>query len=216
MRLRTAVCKVPPQCGSCGSQLTIGGPVWNEPIHNVAFVKRLLEKTKLADCPFRTASRLEGILGGIIDEEPVKGNPLSFNLPDVCSTIRAVNPQKEKIYAAFASLGYRVCQTYYDGDLWKTDAPPEAVYDIFKKWKQQTSPETYLTNVPEKSPAKQILLKPIQYDADFDFKAPLDNKGDGGHQPAGQKRLGKYFTATEPNWGPKPRATGGKKAKAAE
>jgi len=39
------------------------------------------------------------------------------------------------MHAAFASLNYKLIQTYYDGDLWRTDAPPEAVYDIFKKWK---------------------------------------------------------------------------------
>ena len=61
--------------------------------------------------------------------------PLNFNLHDVCSTIRSQNPPKEKIHAAFDSLGFNLCQTYYSSDLWKTDAPPEAVYDIFKKWK---------------------------------------------------------------------------------
>ena len=40
--MRTAMGKVPSACGSCGSNLTIGGPIWNQPIHNTDFVRRLL------------------------------------------------------------------------------------------------------------------------------------------------------------------------------
>ena len=89
----------------------------------------------------KTAGRLKGILGGILDEEPLQEQPLSYSLHDICGMLRTQNPPKEKIHAAFASLGFRVCQTYYDAQLWKTDAPPEAIYDILKKHKQDTSPE---------------------------------------------------------------------------
>ena len=116
------------------------------------------------------------------------------------------------MHAAFASLGHRICQTYYNGELWKTDAPPEVIYDIFKQWKQEKTPEQYLSNVAKTSPAHVILEKPRAKDADFDFVLP---KSEGQDEPkAGTKRLlRKYFTASEPNWGPKPRATGAKKAK---
>jgi tRNA G26 N,N-dimethylase Trm1 len=33
-------------------------------------------------------------------------------------------------------LGYKAVQTYYDHTLWKTDAPPEVIYDIVKSHKQ--------------------------------------------------------------------------------
>ena len=74
--------------------------------------------------------------------------------------MRTTNPTKKQIYSAFSSLGYKLCQTYYSGDLWKTDAPPEVVYDIFKKWKEETTPDSYLSNVPEGNPARIILNKP--------------------------------------------------------
>ena len=166
----------------------------------------------------RTKDRLNGILGGILDEEPLQEQPLSFNLADVCSNIRAFNPQKEKIHSAFSSLGFKLCQTYYDGDLWKTDAPPDAVYDIFKKWKMDSTPDHYLDNVPKTGPAKATLEKPRKYEADFDFRPPKKVAGEDGDesgvaQLVGKKRQGKYFVPTEANWGPKPRATGGKRAK---
>jgi len=44
------------------------------------------------------------------------------------------------------------------------------------------------------------MQKPITVKPDFNT-ANLKEK----------KKLGKYFVATEANWGPKPRATGGKK-----
>jgi len=63
--------KIPNVCGTCDSQLTIGGPIWNQPLHNVDFVKRLLENANKEDCSLKTVGRIKGILGGILDEEPV-------------------------------------------------------------------------------------------------------------------------------------------------
>lgn len=80
---------VPVVCGNCQSRLTIGGPIWNKPIHDAAFAKRLLQRAELPDCSLKTVERIKGILGGIIDEEPLQDVPLSFNMHDVCSTIRA-------------------------------------------------------------------------------------------------------------------------------
>ncbi len=69
--MRTAMGQVPSTCGSCGSNLTIGGPIWNQPIHNTDFVRRLLANAEKKDCSLKTVSRIKGILGGIIDEEPL-------------------------------------------------------------------------------------------------------------------------------------------------
>ena len=167
----------------------------------------------------RTKARLKGILGGVLDEERLQHYPLNYNFNDVCSNLRSFNPPKDKIQNAFASLGYQIVQTYYDGDLYKTDAPPEAIYDVFKKWKKEQTPDTYLDNVPQTGPARTCLQKPRTYEADFDFKPPKKGEGEAGTEAGaaaslvGRKRLGKYFVPPEANWGPKPRATGGKKAK---
>lgn len=34
---------VPSCCKVCDGPLTIGGPIWNQPIHNVEFAKRLIK-----------------------------------------------------------------------------------------------------------------------------------------------------------------------------
>lgn len=69
----------------------------------------MLARLEQDDCALKTKGRIKGILGGILDEEPLQDYPLNFNLHDVCSTIRAQNPEKKKIHAAFASLNYKLC-----------------------------------------------------------------------------------------------------------
>ena len=76
--------------------------------------------------------------------------------------MKAPNPRKGQILAAFNSLGYMVSQTYYDPKLFKTNAPPEVVYDIFKSWKNHISgndPKKVFLNVPEGSLAQRIMQR---------------------------------------------------------
>jgi len=122
--------------------MQLGGPIWNEKIHNIDFVKRLLSKVKgikdgESHMKFKTIGRIEGILGGILDEDVVGNYPLSFDFPTVQSQIRMTTMSKKELQAGFRSLGYKCAQTYYSHSLWKTDAPPEVVYDVFKKFKHQ-------------------------------------------------------------------------------
>jgi tRNA G26 N,N-dimethylase Trm1 len=35
--------EVPQKCGNCGSPLTIGGPIWNDKIHDIDFIKKMHE-----------------------------------------------------------------------------------------------------------------------------------------------------------------------------
>lgn len=77
-------------------------------------------------------------------------------------------------------------QTYYNSNLWKTDAPPETVYEIIKSYKQ-------FQNEGEKVELQGT--RNIDFSVNQDLKNSINPKG-------------KYFTAVEPNWGPKSRATG--------
>lgn len=49
-----------PSCDQCSSKFHLGGPVWTAPIHDAAFVNRLLKSIK--ECPklFNTAERIVG------------------------------------------------------------------------------------------------------------------------------------------------------------
>ena len=61
-----------------------------------------------------------------------------------------------------------------------------------------------LKNIPPNSIGAQILARPIEHKANFDVSAV-------NMTIQGKKLLRKYFTPSEPNWGPKARATGEKK-----
>lgn len=125
----------------------------------------------------------------------------------ISSNLKVENPTKQQILAGFKSLGYKITQTYYEAFLWKTNAPPAVVYDVFKTFKAQREGESdnVFKNCKEGSIAHKILSLPVVHKPDFEFKEEVvENK---------QKLLRKYFTPTEPNWGPKPRATGAKREK---
>lgn len=100
---------VPERCGSCGGQLTIGGPIWHDKIHNMDFVKQMHEKAK-GDIgkQYKTQERIKGVLGGIIDESELGEKPLSFDLSQMCSNLKVINPTAREIVSGFTSLGYKV------------------------------------------------------------------------------------------------------------
>jgi hypothetical protein len=56
-------------------------------------------------------------------------------------------------------------QTYYDAKLFKTNAPPEDVYGIFKAWKSKVydgDKEKIMRNITDGSLAARILSKPTE------------------------------------------------------
>lgn len=80
-RITCARTEVPSRCGNCEGQLQIGGPIWNGRIHNLDFVTKMYEACQ-SDYGklFGTVARIKGILGGIIDEDPLGDRPLSFDI----------------------------------------------------------------------------------------------------------------------------------------
>ena len=124
--------------------MVIGGPIWNQKIHDLAFVQRLLEVVQKNDnkslpadqreVSLGTSKRIQAILTSIIDEDVVAHNPLSYDVSHIASILKTENPPKAKLIAAFRSLGYLAAQTYYTPKLYTTNAPPEVLYDIFKAY----------------------------------------------------------------------------------
>lgn len=184
----------------------IGGPIWHDKIHNIDFVKQIHDKCETdVGKKFGTVDRIKGVLGGIIDEDELSHKPLSFDLSQICSNLKVINPTSREIISGFTSLNYKLAQTYYDPTLWKTDAPPEAIYDIIKAYKKQLCEKEktdFFLNIHKESPMMTILQKPLEIEPDFNMEKLEQNK-----------KLRKYFVAPEANWGPKARATGGKDKK---
>lgn len=94
---------------------------------------------------------------------------------------------------ALNSLGFKMAYCYYDPNLFKTDAPAEVIYDIFKKYKTDNyTKENLYKNMIEDSYKMRILRKEVIHQATF-----YEFKGDCG---------GKFLENPTKNWGPKAKA----------
>ena len=117
-----------------------------------------------------------------------------FNL-DYSQFSRDVNLSVFKIgifEGAINSLGYKMVQSYYDPNLFKTDAPVKVIYDILKKYKKENyKEEDYLKNVNKDSYKYNILNKEIKVQPKF-------------IEVNREKKI-KYPMNPFPNWGPKGR-----------
>lgn len=63
-------------------------------------------------------------------------------------------------------------QTYYSGKLWKTDAPPEVLYDLFskfKKYENKGDEEKVFANLKESQPGYRILKNNTYADVKISF-----------------------------------------------
>jgi hypothetical protein len=85
-------------------------------------------------------------------------------------------------------------QTYYDPNLFKTDANAKAVYDVFKKYKMDNYTNDYFRNVKEDSWKYNILTKEVSIQPVFTINA------DSG------VKVQKFLPNPTKNWGPKARA----------
>jgi tRNA (guanine26-N2/guanine27-N2)-dimethyltransferase len=93
--------EVPERCRTCGGSLQLGGPIWNDKIHKTEFVERLYARVKDKSCKLKTAGRIKGVLGGVLDEKALEDLPLSIDIANVCSHLKVENPPKIDMIAAF-------------------------------------------------------------------------------------------------------------------
>lgn len=130
--------EVPSKCYTCDGTLQMGGPIWNQKIHDIDFVKRLIDVARncstgaSSEVKLGTSERIQAVLTGIIEEDILGSQPLSYDFNHIQSELKVHNPKKSQLIAAFRSVDYMAVQTYYSPKLYKTNAPPEVVYDIFK------------------------------------------------------------------------------------
>ena len=75
--------------------MRLGGPIWSDRIHQSEFVNRLYKKSKEEGCALKTKGRIAGTLGGVLDEELLAGQPLSYSFVNVCSELKLINPTKD-------------------------------------------------------------------------------------------------------------------------
>lgn len=186
----------PAVCKECGSPLLLGGPIHSGPIHSKGFIDELmqsLEEGRLTQ--LSTKARLKAVLSQVNEELEL---PLAYSLPEICKLLKASTPPQRAFKSALRSLGFEVSQSHTSDMLYKTNAPPEIVFDIVKSWVKDTQKvrqgSDALRNIMEGTPAWRILTsRPCRFDIDFDQDVTDADTA---------LRLAKRVPVLPPNWGP--------------
>ena len=179
------------KCDCCGSNMCMSGPFWIDNIFDEDWIKELQNNLKCNFSYLKFNSRIHNICQGILNELPL--NDQIFNL-DYSQFSRDVNLSSFKMTifrGAIENLGYKMEQSYYDPNLFKTDAPINVIYDILKQYKNENYKEDYFKNVDQKTYKYKILSKQIQIKTIF-VESTNNNRN--------------KYPMNPPNWGPKGRA----------
>ena len=175
-------------CEHCGSKRHIAGPMWGGPLHNAAFVGKILEEAEKADQDvYQTLPRIEGMLDTALSELEVFSellqqstdtstsaaetsvlaptypyvvdhHPFYFIPSALCKVIKAVAPPEACVRGALRRLGYVATRSHTKAGTIKTDAPFAVIWEVMREWVRQRSP-VKLENLREGGPGWKILNK---------------------------------------------------------
>ena len=181
------------KCDICCSNMCMSGPFWIDNIFDEDWIKELQKNLQNINFSYlKFNSRIQNICKGILNELPL--NSQIFNL-DYSQFSKDINLSifKMKIFqGAIENLGYKIAQSYYAPNLFKTDAPVNTIYDILKQYKQENYRDDYYKDVDEKTYKFKILSKEIKVKTKF--------------VKSTQKHIKNKYPMNPPNWGPKKRA----------
>ncbi|XP_055692924.1 tRNA (guanine(26)-N(2))-dimethyltransferase [Lutzomyia longipalpis] len=185
-------------CTHCGFRHHLGGPIWSDPIHDAAFVDKLLDN--LQEAPYSNLGTSRRLLGQLtVIQEELPDVPLYYSVDKLCSTIRVVTMPVLKFRSALLHAGYRVSYSHAHKNSLKTDAPNRVLWDILRCWaeKNPINPE----RLQEGTPVKAILAEKSQNSYEFDIVHPQAN-------PESRRNcLSRFPENPTANWGPGTRAT---------
>jgi tRNA (guanine26-N2/guanine27-N2)-dimethyltransferase len=151
-------------CDHCGSKTHVAGPMWAGPLHNAAFIERMLRDVSQVDPEvYATTDRIEGMLDTALEEiyvskyVPEKGQAHEdliprtipeqideqpfFVIPSALSkVIHAQAPSEAAFKGALRHAGYRATRSHCKPGSIKTEAPWTAIWEIMREWVRQKSP----------------------------------------------------------------------------
>ncbi|XP_030401789.1 tRNA (guanine(26)-N(2))-dimethyltransferase isoform X5 [Gopherus evgoodei] len=125
---------VGPSCEHCHQRHQLGGPMWAEPLHDQAFVQRVLSALGSNPGRFGTQDRIQGVLSMVTEE--LSDVPLYYTLDCLSSTIHCNTPSLLQFRSALLHAGYRVSLSHACKNAIKTDAPPSILWDIMRCWER--------------------------------------------------------------------------------
>ena len=78
-------------CPACGQKYRMGGPVWNQPLHDTDFVAQVIKRVSESTKPPATKARILGMLGVVVEELP--DVPLYYVLDNMCNVVHCLPPK---------------------------------------------------------------------------------------------------------------------------
>ncbi|XP_053868607.1 tRNA (guanine(26)-N(2))-dimethyltransferase [Malaclemys terrapin pileata] len=189
---------VGPSCEHCHQRHQLGGPMWAEPLHDPAFVQRVLSALGSNPGRFGTQDRIQGVLSMVTEE--LSDVPLYYTLDCLSSTIHCNTPSLLQFRSALLHAGYRVSLSHACKNAIKTDAPPSVLWDIMRCWERLHPVKR--ERLLDTSPAFHILSVEPTLQASFTVREDANPKS----RKQGLKR---FQENPEAYWGPKARAKAG-------
>ena len=181
------------KCECCGSNMCMSGPFWIDEIFDEDWIQELQKNLENKEFDYlKFNSRILNICKGILNELPLKDQ--IFNL-DYSQFSRDINLSTFKLalfQGAIENLGYKMAQSYYDPNLFKTNTPIDIIYDILKQYKQEHYKDDYFKNIDKETYKYRILSREIKVKTKFVESNDKKNKN--------------KYPMNPPNWGPKGRA----------
>uniref|UniRef100_A0A915BNS8 tRNA (guanine(26)-N(2))-dimethyltransferase n=2 Tax=Parascaris univalens TaxID=6257 RepID=A0A915BNS8_PARUN len=185
------------KCIYCNQSIHIAGPIYSDPIHDLAFVTKLIERLKA--CPenkrLRTHDRLIGVLSVVSEELP--DVPLYYEHDQLMHIVKSPVPRVLNIRSAILNAGFRCSIAHCNPRALKTDAPMSLLWDIARTVAKNN-------NIPasrfeENSVGRKIIEGEITHEVNFQMHPEARSKSKADNLLRFQCNKGK-------NWGPKAKA----------
>ncbi|KAG8940829.1 RNA methyltransferase tRNA(m5U54)methyltransferase [Tulasnella sp. 424] len=187
-------------CVECGGKLHVAGPMWSGPIHDPAFVKKVLEHVNENSSNYGTHARMKGMLT-VASEE--LDSPFYFTPAKVASHFHCECPSLDNTASAILNAGHKISRSHACAGSLKTDAPQSFIHDLMRTW--ILDHPVRMDKIKDEA-AKTLLSKPIGTKADF-------TRHDGLEAISNKIKLVRYQVNPQPNWGPGARPDSKKKNK---
>lgn len=187
-----------PNCSHCDFKTHLTGPMYGGPLHNPAFIERILDYLPELDKKvYPTIDRLEGMLVTALEETDLYGekyvesgpdkentglaridptlidhHPFYFKASSLAKVLHCQAPSDAQLKGALLHAGYRVARSHTKPGTIKTDAPWSAIWRIMTEWIRQHSP-LHEGSLKETMAGWQVLRK-TGYFQDTDKAATAD------------------------------------------
>ena len=195
------------RCKYCDHTFQMGGPFWLAPIHDKAFVEKLIVRlenddtllaTGISGDKFGTFDRMLGMLSVVYEE--LDDCPFYYSQDRLCSIIKVGSGKMTNFRSAILNAGYKVSLSHANKTAIKTNAPNDFIWTMMRAWEKLNPAKK--EKLEKSSIAYKILENTLLSkfeDISFELHADAD-------PPSRQSHMKRFQMNPAPNWGPKMKA----------